>query len=130
MAHLRGFRNVLGGTPLSPLLTHQGFEELVGFSPRGSVTVYTANAEALALSGNCWANWEQFGCSVQVRGKDKTGKDCTITGDEMWEAYQDIRKIGGCKKCGSKHFGNGCLVSVDYYYGCDNRDPGVSGMDV
>ena len=96
---------------------------------RGS-TLYTANAEALALSGNCWANWEQFGCSVKIRGKDENGKDCTITGDEMWEAYQDIRKIGGCKKCGSKHFGNGCLVSVDYYYGCDNRDSGVNAIDV
>ncbi|PWY96628.1 fibronectin type III domain protein [Aspergillus sclerotioniger CBS 115572] len=83
----------------------------------------------LNVKCNCWANWEQYGCSVQVRGKDQNMNNCQITGDEMWEAYQDIRNIGGCKKCGTKHFGNGCLVSVDYYYGCDNRDNGVNSLD-
>ncbi|KAF7164134.1 hypothetical protein CNMCM5623_008824 [Aspergillus felis] len=91
-------------------------------------TIYTANAEALAISGNCWANNAGFGCSVQIRGTDQNGKNCQITGDEMWQAYQDIRNVGGCKKCGTKHFGNGCMVSVDYYYGCDNRDSGVQFM--
>lgn len=92
-------------------------------------TVYTANGIALAVSGNCWSNNAGFGCSVQIRGKDENGKNCKITGDEMWQAYQDIRSIGGCDTCGSKHFGNGCLVSVDYYYGCDNRDAGVLSLD-
>ena len=96
---------------------------------RGS-TVYTANSAALALEGNCWSNNAGFGCSVKIRGKDQDGKDCTITGNEMWEAYQDIRNIGVCKKCGTKHFGNGCMVSVDYYYGCDNRDSGVLSVDL
>ncbi|KAJ8208859.1 hypothetical protein LV159_008597 [Aspergillus fumigatus] len=91
-------------------------------------TVYTSNAEALALSGNCWANNAGFGCSVQIRGTDQNGKNCKITGDEMWQSYQDIRNIGGCGKCGTKYFGNGCMVSVDYYYGCDNRDKGVQVM--
>ncbi|KAH2915867.1 hypothetical protein KXW25_008333 [Aspergillus fumigatus] len=91
-------------------------------------TVYTSNAEALALSGNCWANNAGFGCSVQIRGTDRNGKNCKITGDEMWQSYQDIRNIGGCGKCGTKYFGNGCMVSVDYYYGCDNRDKGVQVM--
>ncbi|GAT25369.1 fibronectin type III domain protein [Aspergillus luchuensis] len=117
------------GATLCSTLNVKWCDKTVNQMNRGS-TLYTANAEALALSGNCWANWEQFGCSVKIRGKDENGKDCTITGDEMWEAYQDIRKIGGCKNCGSKHFGNGCLVSVDYYYGCDNRDSGVNAIDV
>jgi hypothetical protein len=91
-------------------------------------TIYTSNAEALALSGNCWANNAGFGCSVKIRGTDQNGKNCKITGDEMWQAYQDIRNVGGCGKCGTKHFGNGCMVSVDYYYGCDNRDSGVLMM--
>ncbi|KAL4808055.1 hypothetical protein BDV18DRAFT_158173 [Aspergillus unguis] len=94
------------------------------------LNVYTANSEALALEGNCWANNAGFGCSVRIRGKDQNGKDYTITGDEMWEAYQDIRNIGGCKKCGTKHFASGCMVSVDYYYGCDNRDDGVLSVDL
>ncbi|KAF7164009.1 hypothetical protein CNMCM5623_008648 [Aspergillus felis] len=92
-------------------------------------TIYTSNAEALALSGNCWANNAGFGCSVQIRGTDQNGKNCKITGDEMWQAYQDIRKVGGCGKCGTKHFGNGCIVSTDYYYSCDNRDSGVQFME-
>ena len=54
-------------------------------------------------------------------------KPCKMTGDEMWWAYQEIRKIGGCSKCGSKHLGTGCLFSIDYVSGCDNRD---SGPDV
>ncbi|OJI89883.1 hypothetical protein ASPTUDRAFT_79749 [Aspergillus tubingensis CBS 134.48] len=117
------------GATLCSTLNVKWCDKAVNQMNRGS-TLYTANAEALALSGNCWANWEQFGCSVKIRGKDENGKECTITGDEMWEAYQDIRKIGGCKKCGSKHIGFGCLVSVDYYYGCDNRDSGVNAIDV
>ncbi|KAL4891313.1 fibronectin type III domain protein [Aspergillus ambiguus] len=93
-------------------------------------TVYTANSEALALEGNCWSNNAGFGCSVRIRGTDENGKNCKITGDEMWHAYQDIRNFGGCEKCGTKHFGNGCMVSVDYYYGCDNRDAGVLSLDL
>ncbi|KAJ0413256.1 fibronectin type III domain protein [Aspergillus carlsbadensis] len=92
-------------------------------------TIYRANSEALALEGNCWANNAGFGCWVRIRGTDENGRNCEITGDEMWEAYQDFRNIGGCKKCGSKHFGNGCLVTIDYYYGCDNRDAGVLSIE-
>ncbi|PYI01923.1 fibronectin type III domain protein [Aspergillus sclerotiicarbonarius CBS 121057] len=116
------------GEPLCSTLNVKWCDKAVNQMNRGS-TLYTSNAEALALSGNCWANWEQFGCSVQIRGTDQNGDNCQITGDEMWEAYQDIRDIGGCNKCGSKHFGNGCLVSVDYYYGCDNRDNGVNSIE-
>lgn len=90
---------------------------------RGS-KIYTSNGAALAISGNCWANYEGFGCKVYIQGTDQDGNNCHITGDDMWNAYQDIRKIGDCSVCGSKHFGNGCLVSVDYDYGCDNRDSG------
>ncbi|PLB48819.1 fibronectin type III domain protein [Aspergillus steynii IBT 23096] len=116
------------GEPLCSTMNVKFCDKAVNQMQRGS-KIYTANGEALAISGNCWANWEQFGCKVTVRGKDENGKNCQITGDEMWEAYQDIRKNGGCKKCGTKHFGNGCLVSVDYYYGCNNRDPGVNSIE-
>lgn len=57
-------------------------------------TIYTSNAEALGSSGNRWANNAGFGCSVQIRGTDQNGKNCKIPGDEMWQTYQDIRKIG------------------------------------
>lgn len=101
-------------------------DEAVNNMDRGS-KIYTSS-DTLAVAGNCWANAEGFGCSVKIRGKDGDGNACKITGDDMWYAYQDIRNDGDCAKCGSKHFGNGCLVSVDYYYGCDNRDPGPNRM--
>lgn len=100
-------------------------DEAINRMQRGN-TIYTSNQGPLALEGTCWANWEQFGCKVTIRGTHDGGKNCQITGDEMWNAYQDIRKIGGCTKCGSKHFGDGCLVSIDYYHGCDNRDSGIN----
>lgn len=39
----------------------------------------------------------------------------------MWEAYQNIRNIGGCSKCGSFHRDDGCLVTINYVYQCDNH---------
>ena len=102
-------------------------DEAVNNMQRGS-KIYSSNGASLAVSGNCWANYEQFGCEVQIRGTDASGANCQITGDDLWQSYQDIRNIGGCSKCGSKHFGNGCLVSVDYYYGCDNRDSGPNRL--
>lgn len=86
----------------------------------------------IAISGNCWANSYGYGCKVFVQGNDLTGEPCTITGDNMWEAYQDIREIGGCSRCGNKQSGNvgpgfnQCRVTIDYMSGCDNRDGGVN----
>lgn len=87
--------------------------------------IYESNREALVYRGNCYGNLDGYGCSVQIRGTDRNGKNCKITGDEMWQAYQDIRKSGDCRMCGSKHFGNGCLVSVDYFVNCNNRTGGL-----
>ncbi|OAR01499.1 hypothetical protein LLEC1_05006 [Akanthomyces lecanii] len=87
--------------------------------------IYESNRAALVYRGNCYGNMDGYGCSVQIRGTDENGKNCKITGDELWQAYQDIRKSGDCRMCGSKHFGNGCLVSVDYYVNCSNRTGGL-----
>ena len=89
-------------------------DEAVNRMPRGD-HVYTANTPNLIQHGNCWSNAYGYGCSVMIRGTDQDGNDCTVTGDDMWYAYQDIRNDGDCHTCGSKHFGNGCLVSIDYY---------------
>jgi hypothetical protein len=89
---------------------------------------YVSNAGYLAGSGNCWANAVGNGCSVQIRGTNRTdgNKNCVINGEDMWNTYQDIKNPlkGGCKKCGTKHFGDGCMVSIDYYTGCGNVDSG------
>lgn len=96
--------------------------------------IYTANA-LLAISGNCWANSYGYGCKVVIQGEEALlNAPCTITGDEMWEAYQDIREFGGCTRCGNRysgpldasHGGKGCRVTIDYMSGCDNRDGGVN----
>lgn len=97
---------------------------------RGS-RMYRSNGVPFSEAGNCWADRAGYGCSVQIRGKHEgTGEVCQISGDDMWHAYQDIRHKwkGKCGQCGSKHFGNGCLVSIDYAEGCDNRDGGVMRM--
>lgn len=86
-------------------------DEAVCNMDRGS-KIYTAS-DTIAVAGNCWAIYEGFGCSVQIRGSDD-GAACQITGDDMWNAYQNIRDLGDCSTCGSKHLGNGvwCLLTI------------------
>lgn len=72
-------------------------------------------------SGNCWANAFGNGCGVFVQGPDNNGNPCVSTGNSLWYDYQDLRKLGGCSKCGSKHHDNGCLTTVNYVTGCKNR---------
>ncbi|KAF4988226.1 hypothetical protein FGRMN_9896 [Fusarium graminum] len=69
-----------------------------------------------ALDGNCWANSSGYGCKAFV-----TGKGCTLSGNEMWWKYQELRDKGNCGKCGSIHYGDGCRFTVNYVTGCDNR---------
>jgi hypothetical protein len=105
-------------------------DKAINQMPRGG-HMYRSNGVPFSEAGRCWANVVGLGCSVQIRGKNRdTGGVCEISGDDMWKAYQDIKDSskGNCGKCGSKHFGNGCLVSIDYAEGCDNRDTGVNRM--
>lgn len=55
----------------------------------------------------------------QYLEEGKNGRDCMVTGIIMWEAHQDSNQ---CKNYGTKQFGKGFMVSVNYTYGCDNRD--------
>ncbi|KAI0006688.1 glycosyl hydrolase family 71-domain-containing protein [Xylariaceae sp. FL0662B] len=75
------------------------------------------------LDGNCKANSSGQGCKVFVAGSKNTGsnKECTMSGNEMWYKYQDLRD-NGADKCGSVHFGNGCRMTVNYVSSCDNRE--------
>lgn len=70
------------------------------------------------INGNCWGDVAGYGCVVFV-----TGDGCVASGNEMWWMYQDLRDSdkGGCDKCGSVHYGNGCRFTVNYKSGCDNR---------
>jgi hypothetical protein len=71
-------------------------------------------------TGNCWGD-QTRGCGVFIEGTSTEGKNCTISGNELWNDYQSIRKICGCKKRGSFRRDDGCLVKIDYVYGCDNH---------
>ncbi|PYH68086.1 uncharacterized protein BO88DRAFT_426729 [Aspergillus vadensis CBS 113365] len=52
-----------------------------------------------SLSGNCWGD-QTRGCGVFLQGQN-----CSIS----------------CKKCGSYHRGDGCLVTINCVYQCDNH---------
>src|SRR4051794_22921177 len=65
-------------------------------------------------NGNCYGDGAS-GCGVSLQGTD-----CTISGNDIWFDYQNIRSIGGCKKCGSFHRKDKCLITVNYVSGCKN----------
>ncbi|KAJ5326091.1 uncharacterized protein N7506_009193 [Penicillium brevicompactum] len=93
---------------------------LLGWCDKAVNTLHRADDEDYStdvnrLTGNCWGD-QTRGCGVFIQG---TG--CSISGNDMWNDYQNIRKIGGCKKCGTYHRGNGCLVTIDYVSQCDNH---------
>lgn len=48
-------------------------------------------------------------CRVYIQG----GSNCLRSGNQIWDDYQQIH-AGNCEKCGSKHWGDGCLTSIDY----------------
>ncbi|KAL3428575.1 Spherulation-specific family 4-domain-containing protein, partial [Aspergillus tetrazonus] len=89
-------------------------DHAVNYLHRDDEPFYTANTGS--LSGNCWGD-QTRGCGVFIQGDSS----CTISGNDMWDAYQDIRNIGGCGKCGSFHRSDGCLVTINYVYQCDNH---------
>ncbi|KAH7383114.1 Spherulation-specific family 4-domain-containing protein [Cadophora sp. MPI-SDFR-AT-0126] len=72
--------------------------------------------------GSCHGNGVQY-CGVFIQGAG-----CTISGNDMWNDYQNIRDIGGCKRCGSYHRSDGCLVTVNYVSSCAGYDaPPIPG---
>ncbi|TFK96418.1 hypothetical protein BDV98DRAFT_555372 [Pterulicium gracile] len=42
---------------------------------------------------------------------------CTVDGQALKNGYDGIRDFG-CKRCGSEHQDDGCLVTVNYVTGC------------
>ncbi|KAI1082899.1 hypothetical protein F5B20DRAFT_597133 [Whalleya microplaca] len=52
-------------------------------------------------------------CGVFIQGD----RSCVRSGNQIWNDYHDIRG-NGCKICGSKHWGAGCLTTINYVSGC------------
>ncbi|KAL2062145.1 hypothetical protein VTL71DRAFT_6411 [Oculimacula yallundae] len=69
-----------------------------------------------AKSGGCWGDGTRF-CGIILQG---ARTDCTMSGNDMWKAYQAIRKFGGCSRCGSYHLPTGCLLTINYVSKCDD----------
>jgi hypothetical protein len=65
-------------------------------------------------TGNCWGDGIR-GCGVFVEGSS-----CRASGNEIWNTYQSIRKVGGCKKCGGYKRDDGCKIKIDYVVACSN----------
>ncbi|KAE8395561.1 Spherulation-specific family 4-domain-containing protein [Aspergillus alliaceus] len=74
------------------------------------------NETGINQSGNCWGD-QTRGCGVFIQGD----ASCSISGNDLWNDYQNIRNIGGCSKCGSFHREDGCLITINYVYQCDNH---------
>jgi hypothetical protein len=73
-------------------------------------------------SGTCSGNSVQAcGVFVQKFG----GGSCSMSGNELHRAYDNIRKVGGCKKCGSFHRSDGCLATINYVTFCPTDDQGT-----
>ncbi|KAE8358366.1 Spherulation-specific family 4-domain-containing protein [Aspergillus caelatus] len=76
----------------------------------------SANETGINQSGNCWGD-QTRGCGVFIQGD----ASCSISGNDLWNDYQNIRNIGGCSKCGSFYREDGCQITIDYVYECDNH---------
>lgn len=89
--------------------------------PRG-IRTYQSNGNT-AESGSYSKSFVGLGCSVTIRGKDLSWKDCKITGDALKVAHEDIKagERGNCeKRSRTKVLGYGCSVSIEYTQGCSN----------
>ncbi|KAE8371195.1 Spherulation-specific family 4-domain-containing protein [Aspergillus bertholletiae] len=107
----------------------QGYNPLTNvFEPNPSdynckgLSIYTTpnflkyNETGINQSGNCWGD-QTRGCGVFIQGD----ASCSISGNDLWNNYQNIRNIGGCSKCGSFYREDGCQITIDYVYEYDNH---------
>ncbi|PTU17406.1 hypothetical protein P175DRAFT_0445847 [Aspergillus ochraceoroseus IBT 24754] len=47
-----------------------------------------------------------------------SGSHCTVIGQDLMDAYNDIRNRGHCSHCGRKHIADGCMIKIDRVTGC------------
>ncbi|KAI1021803.1 hypothetical protein LB505_008864 [Fusarium chuoi] len=71
---------------------------------------YGAPGSGRPQTGTCQGN-----CGIFIQGRST----CARTGNQIWYDYQDIRR-NGCRICGSKHWGDGCLTTINRVTGCNN----------
>lgn len=74
--------------------------------------ILTYGTSGDAENGGC-ASDGNGGCGVFLQGYN-----CAMSGNDMWKTYQNLRKLGGCSKCGSFHQEDGCMLTVNYVAKC------------
>jgi hypothetical protein len=68
---------------------------------------------------------EQLSLRVYVQGRDaESMQPCSFTGTEVLKAYKEIYERGHCPRCGTKHYSDECIVSIDW---TGNRRKGLGG---
>ncbi|KAH6843424.1 hypothetical protein B0I37DRAFT_418525 [Chaetomium sp. MPI-CAGE-AT-0009] len=80
---------------------------------RNDAVNYGAPGSGRPQTGACSSIFGGYGCGVFIQGKSH----CARTGNQIWHDYQDIRK-NKCGKCGTKHWGDGCMTTINYVSGC------------
>ncbi|KAI9167996.1 hypothetical protein HJFPF1_04140 [Paramyrothecium foliicola] len=84
----------------------------VNYGAPGSGRRFTGTCSKYAIGGL----GTQPGCGIFIQGKSH----CARSGNEMWWDYQHIRS-NGCGKCGTKHWGDGCMTTINYVSTCDRN---------
>lgn len=90
---------------------------------KGDNKEYSSDGSSVTDRGACAGEpfiTNSHGCAVIIRGEHDGGKPCKMKGKDIYDAYYELRDKGECggRPCGSIHFGNGCMVTADYYKNC------------
>ncbi|PKY07527.1 hypothetical protein P168DRAFT_279494 [Aspergillus campestris IBT 28561] len=72
--------------------------------PGNTYSAYLDDSDTGTCSGTC--------------GLFVSGDRCSATGQELQEAYDEIRSKGSCTHCGRKEMKDGCFIKIDRVTGC------------
>ncbi|GIJ99546.1 hypothetical protein Aspvir_001680 [Aspergillus viridinutans] len=72
--------------------------------PSNTYSTYLDKSNTGTCSGTC--------------GLFVSGNHCEVMGQDLMDAYNDIRNRGHCSHCGRKQIANGCMIKIDRVLGC------------
>ncbi|KNG90772.1 hypothetical protein ANOM_000906 [Aspergillus nomiae NRRL 13137] len=72
--------------------------------PSNTYTTSLGSADTGTCSGTC--------------GLFVSGENCQASGEDLINAYNDIRSKGHCTHCGRKQMARGCMIKIDRVTGC------------
>ncbi|KAI9367585.1 hypothetical protein BJX61DRAFT_537945 [Aspergillus egyptiacus] len=65
------------------------------------------------IPSNTYSTFNDGTCGLFV-----SGGNCAVMGQDLIDAYNDIREIGHCTHCGRKEIAAGCMIKIDRVTGC------------